>query len=456
MAPILHFFVISLSCSFLFVLSQDSQQSLYHNPRPRPPPISPSKPNLLVLPIQQDASTGLHWANIHKRTPLVQVPLLLDLNGKHLWVTCSQHYSSSTYQAPVCHSTQCSRANTHQCFTCSDSTTSRPGCHNNTCSLMSTNPITQQIGLGELAQDVLAIHSTHGSNLGPMVRVPEFLFSCAPSFLVQKGLPNNIQGVVGLGHAPISLPNQLSSHFGLKRQFTMCLSRYPTSNGAILFGDIYDPNNNNYMHNSLDVFHDMVYTPLTISHQGEYFMQISGIRVNKHTVVPINKNPSVLSSSSYHDDQGGEVWGAMITTTNPYTVLHHSLFEAVTQVITSYMPKQSRVNAVGPFGLCFDSRKISAGAPSVDFVMDIKNNVVWRISGENLMVQAKNGVSCLGFVDGGMHTRAGIALGARQLEENMVVFDLAKSRVGFSSNSVKSRGKTCANLFDLNNPHQDP
>ncbi|KAF1893991.1 hypothetical protein Lal_00003906 [Lupinus albus] len=448
MAPILHILVISLSYSFLFVTSSSqNSQSLYHNSQPT----SSSKPNLLVLPIQQDASTKLHWGNILKRTPLMQVPVLLDLNGKHLWVTCSQHYSSSTYQAPFCHSTQCSRANTHQCFTCTDSTTSRPGCHNNTCGLISSNPVTQESGLGELAQDVLALHSTHGSKLGSLVKIPQFLFSCAPTFLTQKGLPNNVQGALGLGHAPISLPNQLFSHFGLKRQFTMCLSSYPTSNGAILFGDINDPNNNNYIHNSLDVLHDMVYTPLTISKQGEYFIQVSAIRVNKHMVIP-TKNPSMFpssSSSSYHESS--EIGGAMITTTNPYTVLRHSIFEVFTQVFANNVPKQAQVKAVGPFGLCYDTKKISGGVPSVDLIMD-KSDVVWRISGENLMVQAQDGVSCLGFVDGGVHTRAGIALGTHQLEENLVVFDLARSRVGFNTNSLKSHGKSCSNLFDLNNP----
>ncbi|KAE9615969.1 hypothetical protein Lal_00017592 [Lupinus albus] len=443
MAQIFPFIAVFLSCSFIFVLSSSqNSQSLYHNPQSTSS--SSSKPSLLVLPIQQDASTGLHWANIHKRTPLMQVPVLLDLNGKHLWVTCSYHYSSSTYQAPFCHSTQCSRANSHHCFICTDSATSRPGCHNNTCALMSSNPVTQEAGFGELAQDVLAIHSTHGSKLGPMVRVLQFLFSCAPSFLAQKGLPNNVQGALGLGHAPISLQNQLFSYFGLKRQFAMCLSRYPTSNGAILFGDIYDLDNN-YIHNSIDVLIDMVYTPLRISQQGEYFMQVNAIRVNKHMVVP-TKNPSMLSS--YHGDS--RIGGAMITTTNPYTILHHSIFEVFTQVFANNMPKEAQVESVGPFGLCYDSRKLSGGIPSVEFVMDSHDDV-WRISDENLMVQAQNGVSCLGFVDGGMHTRTEIVLGTHQLEENMVVFDLERSRVEFNSNSLKSHGKTCANIFDLNN-----
>jgi len=430
---ILHFLLISVFCSFLLVSSRHQQQ-----------PNSNPKPNLLVLPVQQDASTGLHWANIHKRTPLMQVPVLLDLNGKHLWVNCEQHYSSSTYQAPYCHSTQCSRANAHTCHTCVSSF--RPGCHNNTCGLMSANPVTQQTAMGELAQDVLAIYAINGPKPGPMVTIPQFLFSCAPSFLAQKGLPNNVQGVAGLAHSPISLQNQLSSHFGLKCQFTMCLSRYPNSNGAILFGDasnnMHFGQGNNYNNkNNPNLFNNLIYTPLTITQQGEYRVHVTSIRLNQHTVVPVSE-PML---SSYPE---GVMGGTLISTSVPYTILQHSLFEAFTQVFAKQYPRQAQVNAVAPFGMCFDSKRINQ-ALSVEFVMD-RPDVVWRISGENLMVQPRNGVSCLAFVNGGLHPKAAITIGTRQLEENMMTFDLPRSRLGFS-NSLNSHGMKCSDLFDFTN-----
>lgn len=197
MASTLHFLVIYLSCSLFFSLSQSQTQTQTSSRSHGSHQSQTSfKPNLLVLPVQHDAASGLPWAYIHKRTPLTQVPVLLDLNGNHMWVNCETHYSSSTYQAPFCHSTQCSRANSHTCHTCVDSA-SRPGCHNNTCGLMSSNPVTEQTAMGELAQDVLAIRATRGPSLGPMVSVPQFLFSCAHSFLVQKGLPYNVKVFLG-------------------------------------------------------------------------------------------------------------------------------------------------------------------------------------------------------------------------------------------------------------------
>ncbi|GMP60580.1 hypothetical protein CsSME_00023381 [Camellia sinensis var. sinensis] len=91
------------------------------------------KPRTLVLPVQKDGATSLHVANIHKRTPLMSIPFVVDLNGKLSWVNCEKHYLSSTYNAPFCHSTQCSRASSHYCHKCISLV--RPGCHNNTCGL---------------------------------------------------------------------------------------------------------------------------------------------------------------------------------------------------------------------------------------------------------------------------------------------------------------------------------
>ncbi|KAL1313030.1 hypothetical protein HN51_039610 [Arachis hypogaea] len=438
-----------LSFSILFCVSVSTTSHHSH-----PPTTTNYKPNLLVLPVHKDPATGLPWAYVHKRTPMTLVPLLLDLNGNHMWINCQTHYSSRTYQAPSCHSTQCSTATTTQtCHTCVGSSLPRPGCHNNTCALMSTNPITQQIAMSELAQDVLAINAAanNGPRLGPTVTDPQFLFSCAPSSLVQKGLPNKVEGVLGLGHGPISLPNQLASHFGLQRQFTLCLSRNPTSTGAVLFGN--PQKLFGYTNNKFDLSRDLLYTPLTVSPQGEYYMEISSIRINGHSVFPVTPSSSSLLSSSLYSPSG-MLGATLISTTAPYMVLHHTIFETFRHVFVKQFPMQGQVNAVAPFGLCYDSKRINnAKPPSVDMVVKVEKSrreVSWSISGDNLMVQARPGVTCLGVVNGGTSPRAAIAIGTRQLEEKVVVFDLVKSRVGLSS-SLCSRGRSCSDLFGFSN-----
>ncbi|KAL5061019.1 hypothetical protein RYX36_032623 [Vicia faba] len=356
----------------------------------------------------------------------MHVPVLIDLNGKHVWVNCEQHYSSKTYQAPFCHSTQFSRANVLTC-------------KNNTCVLISTNPITQQTAIGKLAQDVLGIYATSGSKPDPMVTVPQFLFSCAPSSLAQKGLPNNLQGVAGLGHSPISLQNQLFSNFGLQHQFTVCLSRNPKSSGAILFGDA--PNNYN---KNPDIFKHLVYTPLTITQQGEYQIQVTSIRVNHHNEIPM----SGFISSNYPEHVIG---GTLISTAIPYTTLHHIVYQALIQIVGEQIPKQAQVKPVAPFGLCYDPKRIFLPL-LVEFVLD-KHDVAWTIDFENLWVVQPNGVYCLGVVNGGLKPKAVISIGSHQLEENVMVFDLVKSRLGFNNllRFSEKKGLHCSDIFDFTN-----
>ncbi|KAA8545087.1 hypothetical protein F0562_019871 [Nyssa sinensis] len=385
---------------------------------------APSKATTLVLPVQKDSFTSLHVANIHKRTPLMSVPFVIDLNGPVLWVNCEQHYLSSTYNAPLCHSAQCSRANSHYCHKCS-SPPVRPGCHNNTCGIITANPVTRRSAVSELAQDVLSIQSIQGSNTGPMITVPQFLFACAPSLLLQGPLPKNVQGVAGLGHSPISLPTQLASHFGFPHQFSLCLTSTNTKNGVIFFGDV--PQN-------MQIPGINIYTPLTISPQGEYYIQVSSININQKPV-PLKNNQAFAKT--------------MISTTIPYTTLEHSIFTAFTQFFANQLSKVPQVKPVPPFGLCFNSKSLSStrvglGVPSIDFVLQDRS-VVWRILGANSMVQPQPGVACLAFVDGGLKPRASIVIGGYQLEDNLLQFDLARSRLGFSSSLLLQR-TGCANF----------
>ncbi|XWS58225.1 hypothetical protein CRYUN_Cryun08bG0016400 [Craigia yunnanensis] len=415
----LYFLLIFLSISSFTLLSESQ---------------STSKPNKFVLPVHQDNKTNLYVANIYKRTPLLQVPFVVDLNGRLLWVTCEQSYLSSTYRAPRCHSTQCARAGTHYCHTCSSK--ARPGCHNNTCGLMSVNPVTGLTAMSELAQDVLSIQSTQGSNPGPLVRIPQVLFTCAPSLLLQRGLPGNVQGVAGLGHSSISLPTQLASHFGFAGfapTFALCLA----PNGVIFFGD-----SPYYMLPDVDISRPLSYTPLIISPQGEYYIEVRSIKINNKDV-PVNKTLLSINRRG--------VGGTKLSTINPYTVLEHSIFKAIAQFFTKELSCILQVKPVEPFGVCFDSKsikstKVGPGVPNIDLVLH-DQHVIWRIFGSNSVVQAAPGISCLAFVDGGLKTRASIVIGAYQMENNLVQFDLARSRLGFSSSLLFFR--TSCNNFNF-------
>lgn len=104
---------------------------------------------------------------------------------------------------------------------------------------------------------------------------------------------------------------------------------------------------------------------------------------------------------------------------------------------------------MAPFQVCYDinsfsSTRVGPGVPAIDLVLQ-NEEVYWRMFGANSMVQVNEDVICLGFVDGGDNPRTAIVIGGYQLENNLLQFDLARSRLGFSS-SLLFRQTTCANF----------
>ncbi|KAE8732782.1 hypothetical protein F3Y22_tig00001731pilonHSYRG00008 [Hibiscus syriacus] len=289
------------------------------------------------------------------------------------------------------------------CHTCSAK--ARPGCQNNTCGVMSVNPITGITAMSELAQDVLSIQFTQGGRW--------------------------------IGAFPYSLPSQLASHFGsagFAPTFALCLA----PNGVMFFGD-----SPYYMLPDVEILRPLSYTPLIINPQGEYYMEIRSIKIN-------NKNVLINMTLLSVDKRG--VGGTKLSTINPYTVLHHTIFKAVTQFFTKELSGIPQAKPVAPFGACFNLKslkrtRVGPGVPNIDLVLH-DNHLVWRIFGANSMVEAAPGVSCLAFVDGGMkNDGASIVIGVFQMENNLIQFDMARSRLGFNSSLLFF--KTSCNNFNF-------
>ncbi|KAK1412547.1 hypothetical protein QVD17_33895 [Tagetes erecta] len=409
------------------------------------------RPSALVVPVRKDAATNQYVTRINQKTPLVPENLVVDLGGRFLWVDCDNNYVSSTYQPARCRSAQCSLAGANGCGTCNGP--ARPGCNNDTCGVSPDNPITRTATGGELATDLVQVRSTDGSNPGRSVNVSRFLFSCAPTFLLQ-GLASGVSGMAGLGRTRIGLPTQLAAAFSFDRKFAICLSSSTNSDGVIFFGDgpySFLP--------GIDVSQSLRTTRLFInpvstassSTQGEpsaeYFIGVNSIRVN-------NKSVAVNTSLLTIDDEGNG--GTKISTVNPYTVLETSIYTALT---TAYIREAAsmnitRVTSVAPFNVCFSrtnvlSTRVGPAVPSIELVLQ-NENTVWMITGSNSMVQVNDNVLCLGIINGGSNPRTSVVIGAYQLENNLLQFDLATSTLGFSS-TLLGRQTTCANFnFTVN------
>ena len=403
------------------------------------------RPKDLLIPVTRDPSTLQYLTTIRQRTPLVPLSLVLDLGGQFLWVDCDRNYTSSTYRPARCRSSQCSLAGATGCGDCFSPP--RPGCNNNTCGLTPDNTVTHTATSGELAEDAVSVQSTNGFNPGQNVTVSRFLFSCAPSFLLQ-GLARGVSGMAGLGRTRIALPSQFASTFSFRRKFAICLS---TADGVVFFGDgpygflpnvVYDSDSLKFT----PLFINPVSTASAFSQgepSAEYFIGVKSIRVDQNVV---KVNSTLLSI-----DKETGFGGTKISTVNPYTVLEDSIFKAVTEAFVNASAARNitRVASVAPFGACFSTEnvfgtRLGAAVPTIELVLQ-NENVTWSIFGANSVVEVSDGVICLAFVNGGKNPRTSIVIGGYQLEDNLVQFDLAASRLGFSS-LLFGRQTTCANF----------
>ncbi|CAN1807488.1 Probable aspartic proteinase GIP2 [Linum perenne] len=368
-----------------------------------------NNPTTIHLPVWKDSNTLQYVTQIKQRTPSVALNLTLHIGGRHLWVDCDQPYISSTYSPAPCNSPHCSLiANSNSCFNDCFFGPPQPGCYNNTCGLVVDN-------------------SVAGVVAGGQGRHPGFLFTCGTSFLLE-GLADNVSGMAGLGRTEMSVTSQFSSAFGTDRTFTLCLG--PTT-GAVVFSSTI------IMTNSA-LLKSIVFTPL-LTNPVSTATGVKSIKVNG---TPVKVNSTLLSI----DGQG--CGGTKISTIHPYTVLESSIYDAVSGAFVDQAARARynlrRVVWAGPFGVRMT--RIRPIVPMVE--MEFENNIVsWRMFGTNSMVRVGQDVVCLGLVDGGLNPKTSIVIGGHQLEDNLVVFDMDRKRVGFSS-SLLGQGKSCDKFLE--------
>ncbi|KAE9618443.1 hypothetical protein Lal_00047281 [Lupinus albus] len=393
--------------------------------------ISPSlseqsfRPKALVLPVTKDSSTLQYITQINQRTPLLPLTLVLDLGGQFQWLNCHNNYVSSTYRPIRCRSAQCSLAGANACI------------NNNTCGLTPDNTVTHTATSGELAQDVVSIQSTNGFYSGRSVTVSRFLFSCAPASLLQ-GLASGVSGMAGLGRTKISLPSQFASAFSFHRKFAICFS---ASNGVVFFGDgpyVFRGNQGgvpNVDASKLLTFTPLITNPVSTASafskgesSTEYFIGVKSIKIDEKVVAI---NASLLSIDS------NGVGGTKISTINPYTVLESSIYKAVTEAFISAADSRNitMTDSYAPFKVCFDSEdvegtRLGKTVPTIELVL--QNGVSWSIFGANSMVNINDLTMCLGVMDGGENPTTSVVLGGYQIDNHLLQFDLATSRLGFS------------------------
>ncbi|XP_050220034.2 probable aspartic proteinase GIP2 [Mercurialis annua] len=423
-----------------------------------------SKPKALLLPITKDASTLQYLTTLKLGTPLVDKTFAIDLGGKHLWMVCESGYNSSTYRPGHCGSAACSVTKpTFPCLSLCHRPSNpppSPGCNNNSCRVLAENPFFGGALVIEVALDTISLRSTDGSKSGPAVSVPNFIFACAENQDLND-IATGANGIIGLGTNRVGFPSQLSALFGgsFRRKLAVCLPSTSKSNGVMFFGD--SPHNFYPGYNTskvIDVSSRFMFTKLYTNFQRTASPRVQGEQLLEYfvkiTSILVNNNPIPLNTSLLEFRRTG-IGGTKITTVSPYTILESSIYDSLVKAFDKEILKTSKVKkveAVAPFTDCYTKGNLGMsilglGVPDISIVFENNKDAIWQIYGANSMVEMSNDVACLGFlrVVSDTGTGSSIEIGGLQLQDNLVQFDLAASRMAFT-NTLLLEEVECSNF----------
>ncbi|CAA0830693.1 Eukaryotic aspartyl protease family protein [Striga hermonthica] len=381
-------------------------------------------PLIITLPIHLDTKTFQFYTTIHMGSNRAPINAILDLGGPFPWFACD-NYVSNTYSPVPCGSARCETAKGIGCVSCN--LPLRPGCTNDTCAASPYNPYLDMLFAEGFAEDTLSLATA---------RVPGFIFSCMHAEDLD-GLARGTTGMLGLARTETSVHRQVARSLGLRDKFSLC---FPSSSGtgklSIGLGSGPTPGLDGILKSTTLIINPVSTYPIytTGDPSDEYFIDVQSIRV-------AGRQLSVKSSYFSIDKEG--VGGTKISTIRNFTSLHNSIYMPFTRAFVKAASDLGikSVGGVGSFRACFSTRTIRA-VPDIDLVLPGRD-VYWRISGANSMVEVDGRTTCLAFVDGGRSPRTAVVIGARQLEDNYLEFDLVNSRLSFSS-SLLVHNKSCS------------
>ncbi|KAL8121708.1 putative aspartic proteinase GIP2 [Apium graveolens] len=404
------------------------------------------KPRAFLFPVRKDTTVLQYYTSLQVSTRDQDVPVVLDLGGLHTWFHCDS-YKLPAYKPISCDTAKCKNVKSNGCVGCLDPPP-KPGCTNNTCGVTPYNPITNNLYTQGLGEDAFFAVATNGLAVGLTYELPKpFPFSCADSDSLE-GLSSKTKGMTGLANTITSLHSQLSTKFKLPHKFALCLpstTEFPLGHMFIGGGPYF------FQPYGKDVAKELITTKLVVNPvstypiysvgeaSDEYFIDVTSISVDNksvavnHTLLSINKEGT---------------GGTKLSTITPFTKLETSIYKSLVSNFkkAAAFRKMKRVASVAPFKACFKGSSIakSQTGPVVPYIdIGFAGKQHWRFYGSNSMVSVNKDVLCLAFVDGGSTPTTSVVIGAHQMENYLIEFDLVSSKLGIST-SLLFRNTTCA------------
>lgn len=387
----------------------------------------------IVTPINKDPYTKLYTIPIKNGEHL-----LLDLAGPLVWSECQP-----SQPAIPCEGSVCKIASRSHPAGCGNNGQPQPpnGNARCTCTAYPYNPASGQCGAGTVTKVALFANATDGKN--PLFPVSFTAYeACAPS---GGGFGSSAAaGVAGLSRLPLALPSQVAARLKVPRQFAICLA---WQTGVAIFGGgpfHLPPWVNNDLADDLrrDPAVPLLRNP---RNNGAYYLRVHGIAVNQARLrVP---------RGAFHLDAHRGTGGVVLSTTTPYTTLRSDIYNALVDAFGAVTTPPRRPDPVAPFRLCYDKHafsiiRIGPSVANIDLMLDGGRN--WTIVGGSSMVQVDDQTLCLAFLEMGAEQAAvpespAVILGGYQIEEILMLFDLEKETLGFSS-LLLGKQTSCGNF----------
>lgn len=211
---------------------------------------TPHKP--LVTKLAKDPITFLYTITVKAD----KSPLLLDLAGSLVWLTCPP--PSSSHSNVASQSGPCGGAASQQWPRRCPHVEPGSGC------ACAGNPATRECSTGGLTSFAMSANTTDGAMELPPEESFAVVGACVPGSLL-RSLPAGATGVAGFSRRPLSLPSQLAAQRGFGGKFALCLPDFATLG--------YD-----------DVPLDPYFTPLLTNpaNAAGYYIPVKGISVSWH------------------------------------------------------------------------------------------------------------------------------------------------------------------------------
>ncbi|PHT37809.1 hypothetical protein CQW23_21382 [Capsicum baccatum] len=363
---------------------------------------------------------GLYFTKVRLGTPPREYNVQIDTGSDILWVTCSS--------CDDCPRTSGLGVELNFYDATSSSTTSPISCADQVCtSIIQTSSTecsteTNQCGYtfqygdgsgttGHYVADLLYFDTVLGTSVIANSSAP-IVFGCSTS---QSGdltkTDRAIDGIFGFGQQGLSVISQLSSRGITPKVFSHCLKGEGNGGGILVLGEILDPR--------------IVYSPLVPS-QAHYNVFLQSIAVNGQ-LVPVD--PSVFATTGNRGtivDSGTTLAYIAAEAYDPFVsaiaaAVSQSARPIVSRTKPCFLVSSSIAEIFPPVSLNFDGGASMALRPA-DYLVHmgfVEGSAMWCIGFE----KQEQGVTILGDL---------------VLKDKIVVYDLARQRIGWTDYDCSS------------------